>query len=517
VILDLEYQEMPRKMLMTWDGEKQRWRKQDKKLARELGLPESQRFFVTCFQLVEQGYLDASEPRTELATYRAANAWWQAQLAKIGISVPRTPHPLQDQLDALTTRLDYAKRHGLTEETKELSEEKERAEAITEPEATDLYMGEIVSEEASKNRKLLEELFGWKIPVDTPPILVEQFLGNDRVWGDRLSREAHSPVPRDRTIGGQVKSYLQSQAMKVKAGKLTAKRYDNLTYIFKIIESQLGSGRDVATITEQDIEKMHLYLLGKLAQRHKDPNGKAGYSEDYAKGILGRLRSFVHHLHVNRHIDDLPRNLGSFSIKVSEKPKQKMTDDEVLAILKGIPDDNQLKLHVLLMLNCGYRGMDIATLKESEIQDGRIIRKRHKTKDLKDTPTVNYKLWEETLRLLDRWRTGKDIALVTKSGGRWVYGDLIEGEDGSDKTKQTDSIATNFKRIVREGLGIDRPYSLLRKTAASKLDNHPEFGRYAEHYLGEKPDSVAKRHYITPSQDRFDAGLVWLGEQFGIK
>ena len=66
---------MPRKMLMTWDGEKQRWRKSDKKLARKLGLPESHRFFVTCFQLVEQGYLDSSAPRTELTTYRAANGW----------------------------------------------------------------------------------------------------------------------------------------------------------------------------------------------------------------------------------------------------------------------------------------------------------------------------------------------------------------------------------------------------------------------------------------------------------
>lgn len=508
---------MPRKMLMTWDGDKQRWRKRDKKLARKLGLPESHRFFVTCFQLVEQGYLDTSVPRTELTTYRAANAWWEEQLAKIGISGPHAPHPLQEQLDALTTRLDYAKRHGLTEEVKELTEERERAEAIREPEATDLYMGEIVSQQASKNRQMLEDLFGWNIPVDTPPLIVERFLGNDQVWGDRLSREVHSPLPQDRTIGGQVKAYLQSQALKVRAGKLTAKRYDNLTYIFNIIENQLGAGRDVASVTEKDVEKLYLYLLSKLGERHHDPNGKAGYSEDYASGVLGRFKAFVRHLHVNRLINDLPRNLNAVSIKVLEKPKQRMTDEEVKAILRGVSDDNQLKLHILLMLNCGYRGMDIATLRESEIIDGRIIRKRHKTKDSKHTPTVNYKLWDETCRLLDRWKTGKEIALLTKSGRRWVYGELIEHADGSHKTKQTDSIATNFKRVVRKGLGIDRPYSLLRKTAASKLDEHPEFGRYAEHYLGEKPDSVAKRHYITPSQERFDAALTWLGEQFGVK
>lgn len=510
---------MPRKMSMTWDAEKQRWRKQDKKLARKLGLPESQRFFVTCFQLVEQGYLDASEPRTEQGTYRAANAWWHDQLARIGITPPRTPHPLQEQLDALAARLEFAKSHGLNQEVEELTEEKQRAEAVTEPEATDLYMGEIVSQRASRNRQMLEQLFGWQIPVDTPPMIVEEFLGNDRVWEDRLSREAQNPVPQDWTIGGQIKSYLERQALRVKAGKLTAKRHDNLTYIFRIIENQLGSGRSVSSITEQDVDKFHLFLLGKLAKRHQDPDGKEGYSEDYSSGVLGRFKSFVRHLHVSRLIDDLPRNLSSVSIKVLDKPIKKLTDEEVRAILNGISDDNQLKLHILLMLNCGYRGMDIATLRESEVVDGRIIRKRHKTKDHKHTPTVNYKLWDETRRLLERWRSGKDTVLLTKTGGRWVYSELIDKEDGSYKTKQTDNIATNYKRIVRDaktGLGIDRPYSLLRKTGASKLDEHPEFGRHAEHYLGEKPDTVAKRHYITPSQNRFDAAINWLGEQFGI-
>ena len=189
-------------------------------------------------------------------------------------------------------RLDYAKRHGLTEEVKELSDERERAEAIREPEATDLYMGEIVRQQASKNRQLLEDLFEWRIPLDTPPLIVERFLGNEQVWGDRLSRESHNPVSQDRTIGGQITSFLQSQALKVKAGKLTAKRYDNLTYIFSIIENQLGRDRDVAGITEKDVDNLYLHLLRKLGERHEDHSGKAGYSEDYASGVLGRFKSF---------------------------------------------------------------------------------------------------------------------------------------------------------------------------------------------------------------------------------
>ena len=147
----------------------------------------------------------------------------------------------------------------------------------------------------------------------------------------------------------------------------------------------------------------------------------------------------------------------------------------------------------------------------------RIIRKRHKTKDQKNTPVVNYKLWDETTRLLSKWKTQSGIALRTRTGGLWVFSKLIELEDGTHKTTQSDNIATNYKRVVVEGLGIDRPYSLIRKSAASKLDAHPEFGRYAVHFLGESPKSIASRHYITPDQDRFDAAVEWLGNEFGIK
>jgi integrase len=365
----------------------------------------------------------------------------------------------------------------------------------------------------------LEDLFGWMIPSDTPPMVLEEYLGDNSVWKDRFLRESNNEVPPDKTVGGQIKAFLDREVLRVLTGDITAKRYDNLTHIFRIIETQLGSGRDVSSINEQAVNHFHGFLLRELIKRNNSVDGKEGFSEAYASAILGRFKSFVSYLHCNRIINDLPRNLDKVSIKVMDKPIRTMTVDEVKNIINGIPEDNQLKLHVLLMLNCGYRGMDIATLRQSELRDGRIIRKRHKTKDLKDTPIVNYKLWGETFRLLERWNSQQETVLLTKSGSRWVYSDLIEQPDGSHKTKQTDNIATVYNRIVRDpekGLGIDHPYSLFRKTGASMLDNHPEFGRYAEHYLGEKPSSVAKKHYVTPGQDRFDATIEWLGEQYGI-
>ena len=56
---------MPRKMLMSWDGNRARWTKMYK----------GRRYLVTCFAL--------GVPGTMQASYQAANNWWEAKKAEI--------------------------------------------------------------------------------------------------------------------------------------------------------------------------------------------------------------------------------------------------------------------------------------------------------------------------------------------------------------------------------------------------------------------------------------------------
>ena len=60
-----------------------------------------------------------------------------------------------------------------------------------------------------------------------------------------------------------------------------------------------------------------------------------------------------------------------------------------------------------------------------------------------------------------------------------------------------------------------KPLKLLRKTTASLLDGEPEYGRYVNHFLGHAPRSIGERHYVTPSAERFDEAIAWLGHQYG--
>jgi integrase len=60
------------------------------------------------------------------------------------------------------------------------------------------------------------------------------------------------------------------------------------------------------------------------------------------------------------------------------------------------------------------------------------------------------------------------------------------------------------------------PLKLLRKTSASLLDRHAEFGRFVQHFLGHAPQTVATTHYVRPAQDRFDEAMMYLAKTYGF-
>ncbi|QDU62384.1 hypothetical protein Pan216_32510 [Planctomycetes bacterium Pan216] len=55
---------------------------------------------------------------------------------------------------------------------------------------------------------------------------------------------------------------------------------------------------------------------------------------------------------------------------------------------------------------------------------------------------------------------------------------------------------------------------LLRKTSATLIDN--EFPGLGDVFLGHSPRSIKERHYVQPSQEKFDEAIAWLGERLGI-
>jgi integrase len=200
--------------------------------------------------------------------------------------------------------------------------------------------------------------------------------------------------------------------------------------------------------------------------------------------------------------------------KIGAKKIQVFTLDQIKALLaksKGQP-----KLHILLGMNCGMGASDISAIKQTEVdwECGVITRKRVKTSEAENVPTVRYKLWEPTLCLSRQFNTARDPVLTTREGGEWAFRRLRA--DGS--LHKNDNVAPPFRRVLKScgllGKGLSQ-YSL-RKTSATRLESHPEYGRYVSHFLGHSPIGTAARNYAAPSDELFDTIITWLGSQYGI-
>ena len=104
------------------------------------------------------------------------------------------------------------------------------------------------------------------------------------------------------------------------------------------------------------------------------------------------------------------------------------------------------------------------------------------------------------------------LALVNQNGGPLRRREFTP--DG--RHKHCDNIKSAYERLCRKLGTKPRPLKLLRKTAASKLEDHDSYGRYAQYFLGKAPASDTERRYARPSPEQFDKAVLWLGKELGL-
>src|SRR5208337_4169061 len=120
----------------------------------------------------------------------------------------------------------------------------------------------------------------------------------------------------------------------------------------------------------------------------------------------------------------------------------------------------------------------------------------------------------ETFALLKQFNTGNDPVLTTRRGGEWAFRRLRA--DGT--LWRNDNVAPLFRRVLKacKLLGKGLSHYNLRKTSATLLESHSEYGRYVTYFLGHSPKGTAAKHYAAPSTELFDAAVTWLGRQYGL-
>lgn len=435
-----------------------------------------------------------AEPTRE-GSRQAANNWWvkkQAEIdQKLGEAKKHPPDITWAYERAIENHRLFAKWHRREGDKKQA----EKSEAIIE-----------WLQEGLKSDNPPSPLTKWQ---EDPIWEDKEDTGLWLMWFERFKslkreEEAETGAPKENSIRAHVDDYLRFRRTRVASGKNTLGTFDTYRGRLLTFRHWVDPFLPVESLNEALWERYYIYLAGQVEKGELSPSTMSA--------CLGTAREFVRSRWERRFIE-LPRNLTSRALAMSAPLKQveTFTDDEVKTLL-GAASERE-KLYLLLMLNCGFYPVDCAMLKKTEYRNGRIVRKRTKTRNRSENvPTVDFLLWKTTDELLQKHQSDHpELVLLNRNGIA-----LWRETEKEGKFNRNSNIKCNFFRLQQK-TGIKKPLKLLRKTSASKLEQHKEFGRYAEEFLGEAPSSVAKRHYIKPSREQLDRAILWLGKQYGIK
>jgi integrase len=340
--------------------------------------------------------------------------------------------------------------------------------------------------------------------IDGTPMRIRGEIWKDRVESQRSKIRSHTE-----TIEVQVENFLAGKQLLVAAGKRSAGRYEALRCHLHHFRDWLGGRVSATSISGKVLSDYHAELLKMIADET--------YSTDYANDRMSAVKSLIRWMWRKEAIPELPRLLDSKNedLRIGKKVSaiEGYEISEVKALLCAAND--RTKLYLLLMLNTGMTQVDISDVLPSEVDwaIGTITRKRSKTQKHKNVPTVTFKLWKETLRLLTQERAdGAATVLVNENGGPLK----TEVLDSNRKVRKTDNIANAFKRL-RARCKITKSLKQFRKTSASLVRSNKEFTGVESFFLSLSPKGISDRHYAKPPQAILDEAIGWLAAQYGVE
>jgi integrase len=324
------------------------------------------------------------------------------------------------------------------------------------------------------------------VPEDLDPVLKQEFFGNRQIWHDRFARqEATDKETRLATCTATFLGQVTAKGMKPKT-------YKEIVAMMQQIQEWWGDGMDVKMIDEKRVADAH----GRLQS--------AALSDVSRKKRWVIFRRFVRWLYIEARIEREPRNLASKLLAFSASPKaiKVRPIDEIRKALKGLPE--KLRAWALLGLNCGMTNADIGALRKDMVADGYLTRRRVKTGDNENVPTVTYKLWNETALLMEKFRSEHaSLWFVSEAGTPLVENHIVDG-----KVKEKDLIGLQWKRAE-----VSINLKEFRSISATLLESHDTYGRYVSYFLAHSPKSIKDKHYAAPSPEIFDTALTWLHDK----
>ena len=301
-----------------------------------------------------------------------------------------------------------------------------------------------------------------------------------------------------------IEKYNDVLQITMRAGKRSIGRVTTLRIVFTQFLEFTGDIY-VKRINSEILHNYTMSLLNDIA----DPTKRCGksYAEIKRTGVRQLIRWAVN----MDYLDSLPKNWNDKDLVIGFEEVEDIkfyTNDEIHSLLNNA--DYQLKLWILLVINCNMAQIDINALTSRTIdwEKKTLTYKRIKTKKSRRVPQVEYPLWDCTYDLLLEYKD-REGSLFSRPDGNPLVIHNLNGK--------TDFIGKEFGKLcTKVGITSDRTFKHLRNTSATKLNNNPIYHQYRRHFLGHKKESIADLHYAAVYQAEFAKAVMWLAEDYGL-
>jgi integrase len=335
------------------------------------------------------------------------------------------------------------------------------------------------------------------------PIALNALFGSEQLWSDRQRRSKRVEIGK--MIGDASKRFIEGKQDEARTGVRSSDGADNIRrWLTKFV---VFAG-ELTAIDQISFEVWERWQRSCLAKSRQTQTEEAAKEYQVSK-------TFVRWLWKQELLTP-PRNLDD-RLKFPRWTKAIVTYSNANVKKTVRLATGQLKLHLLLMLNCGMTQKDISDLRKDQIniKAGTISRKRSKTELQANTPLVTYHLWPSTLAELKRHLSSHDtLALTTKSGQAWCRKETTE----SGKIRKADNVATLWKNLKDANPKATYLTTLkaFKKSSATLLRNEATYSQYYNFFLGHSERGVANVSYAALKPETFKSACHWLGKQFGI-
>jgi integrase len=476
---------MPRKVDGWFDHKRRRW------MIEYTPVRCGRRHKITrsIHQLREQfGW--AEVPDTEVGSLKFWRLWWserKRELDDAARPATRPPYPMEDIGEAVFGA-------GFTLLPEDPSEPGVRDEI--RPEHAHRLIRDAVLEVVE--RYLLE---GRPLPSDVSASLSDSKKRQLEAVGRMLRDEGAEPGVQN--LRQAVDAWLTHLRGEVGIGKISPVRYNAYA---KALEAFLLFADEKTPLTHVNGEMLsgyYNYCRRKIAEQRE---GRPGWSVKTATERMKAAKAFIRY-YVEAGAIAAPVNLGKrFTFGSALKRPRVWSVEEIKT---AMPLANErFQLFMLLALNCGFTQIDLATLRNDQIDTagGYITRQRNKAQSggYKDAPTVCWKLWPATLAFLMKYRTPHgDIALRGQRGAV-----LVQEKVGRERTDRVKSMYGRLRKKLRATMpGFDRSFKDLRKTSSvrawARHSSPPSSETAAGGSIGRLPillgASGSKSSFVRPS------------------